>query len=107
MNTTANTTAFLLSAATDAYSALRRVKGQRPLAVKAFLDATTDEERDLAIESWGAGFVRRGLREAAVFFMTHDDEETANVFWSLRDMIDEDGFLADVAEVEDDSLVAA
>lgn len=108
MNTTANTTAFLLSAAKDAYSTLRRTKGQRPLAVAAFLDANTDDERDMAIESWGAGFVRRGLREAAVFFQNHDDEETANVFWSLRDMIDEDGFLADTVEsVDVDEPVAA
>lgn len=107
MNTTINTTAFLLSAAVDAYSSLRRIKGQRPLAVKAFLDATTDDERDAAIESWGAGFVRRGLREAAVFFQGHDDEETANVFWSLRDMIEEDGFLDGDAVVADDEPVAA
>lgn len=99
------TTAFLLVAATDAYSTLRRVKGQRPLAVRAFLDATTDEERDMAIAAWGAGFIRRGLREAAVFFK--DDEETANVFWSLRDSITDEGFVDFDSEVEESIVVAA
>lgn len=94
------TTEFVLTAARDAYSTLRRGTGQRPLAVTAFLEATTDDERDMAIEAWGAGFVRRGLREAAIFFDGKDDSETANVFWALRDSIDDDGFLAD--DVEDD-----
>jgi hypothetical protein len=99
---TITTTEFVLSAAREAYSTLKRVNGQRPLAVKAFLDATTDSERDEAIEAWGAGFVRRGLREAAVFFAGKDDEETANAFWTLRDSIEEDEFLNfDGAEVEE------
>jgi hypothetical protein len=91
--TTTTTTAFLVSAARDAYTSLKRTKGQRPLAVLAFLEANTDDERDMAIESWGAGFVRRGLREAAVFYVNKDDEETANVFWSLRDSVTDEGFL--------------
>lgn len=101
------TTAFLLTAAREGYGSLKRVSGQRPLAVRAFLDATTDEQRDEAIEAWGAGFVRRGLREAAVFFEGHDDQETANAFWALRDSVDEDGFLDMDADVAEDEPVAA
>lgn len=98
------TVEFALSAARDAYSTLSRVKGQRPLAVKEFLDATTDDERDDAIESWGAGFVRRGLREAAAFYAAHDDEETANAFWLLRDSVTDDGFLDGDAVLEDEAV---
>jgi hypothetical protein len=105
-NTT--TTAFLFTAATDAYASLKRGKGQRPQAVVAFLSATTDDQRDEAIESWGAGFVRRGLHEASVMFTRKGDLETANVFESLRDAITDDGFIDFDTEVEEeDTLVTA
>lgn len=101
------TTTALIESARDAYATLRRTKGQRPLAVQAFLAAETNEERDMAIEAWGAGFVRRGLREAAVFMK---DEEVANVFWTLRDAVSEDGFTdfdaEDSAEVVEDLIAA-
>lgn len=104
MSNNINTTEFLVTAARDAFSTLKRTKGQRPLAVLAFLEANTDDERDLAIESWGAGFVRRGLREAAVFFVNKDDEETANVFWTLRDSVTDEGFLnGDDGDVVEDA----
>jgi hypothetical protein len=100
---TITTTEFVLSAARAAYGSLKRVKGQRPLAVLDFLNADTDEARDTVVTEWGAGFVRRGLREAAVYFENKDDAEVANAFWMLRDSIDEDGFLnADGSESEDD-----
>jgi hypothetical protein len=107
ITTTATTTEFAVTAARAAYSTLKRVKGQRPQAVKAFLDADTNDQRDEAIEAWGAGFVRRGLREAAVFLAAHDDEEAANAFWTLRDSIDEDEFLDFDTEVVEDVNVAA
>jgi hypothetical protein len=88
--TTTATTADLVDAARTAYAATKRAKGQRPLAVQAFLAAESNEERDMAIEAWGAGFVRRGLREAAVFMK---DEEVANAFWTLRDAVTDDGFI--------------
>lgn len=106
MAATVSTVEFVLSSARDAYSTLRRTKGQRPMAVKSFLDASTDDERDQAIESWGAGFIRRGLREAAIFFTAKGDEETANAFWMLRDSIDDDGFtdMDDVVADDDDDI---
>lgn len=100
---TNTTTEFLLVAARDAYSTLRRESGQRAEAVLAFLNATSDEERSDVILDSSEGYLRRGLREAAVFFTAKDDEETANVFWSLRDMVTENGFDSDVVEVEDES----
>lgn len=91
LNTTTTTATFLVLAARDAMQTLKRDKGARPNAVRAFLEGDNDEQREDAVSEWGAGFTRRGLREVAVFFEAHDDEETANVFWSLRDSIDMDG----------------
>jgi hypothetical protein len=103
MSAVITTTEFVLSAARAAYGSLKRVKGQRPLAVLDFLNADSDEARDNVVAEWGAGFVRRGLREAAVYFDGKDDAEVANAFWTLRDSIDEDGFLnADESEVAGD-----
>jgi hypothetical protein len=93
------TTQFVLSAAADAYSTLNRAKGQRPAAVTAFL-----ADPETAVDEFGAGFVRRGLREAAVFFEGHDDQETANAFWTLRDSVDNDGLVDfDDTAVEDEA----
>jgi hypothetical protein len=108
MNTNTNTTAFLLIAAREAYSTLRRDKGARATAVLAFLNAESDEQRDEAIwDQGGEGYLRRGFREAAIMFEAKGDQETANVFWDLRDMITENGFDSEVVEVDDDVLVAA
>lgn len=102
-----STNEFVFTAASDAYASLKRGKGQRPQAVMAFLGATTEDERDDVITQWGAGFVRRGLHEASVFFNRKSDEETANVFEVLRDSIDDDGFTSldsdlSVTVVDDD-----
>lgn len=106
--TNITTTLFALEAARDAFASLKRGKGQRPQAVKAFLDADTDDQRDDAVEEWGAGFVRRGLREAAVFYARKGDEEIANAFWLLRDSIDDDGFDSfDDADVVEDEVTAS
>lgn len=102
-NTT--TTEFIFTAASAAYGSLKRGKGQRPQAVNAFLGATTNDERDEAIEAWGAGFVRRGLHEASVMFARKDDLETANVFESLRDAVTDDGFIDFDTEVADEEPV--
>lgn len=78
------------------------LKGERPQAVRAFLEAKTDNEREDAVSEWGAGMVRRGLRQIAQRFDRKQDEETADVFWALRDDIDEetgDVFRVEVAEV--------
>lgn len=91
---------FVLDAARAAYSMLKRGKGQRPQAAKAFLEADTDTERQDATDLWGAGFVRRALREAAVAFTVKGDEEAANAFWTLRDSIDEQS--GEVMEFNDD-----
>jgi hypothetical protein len=78
------------------------LKGLRPQAVRAFLEATTDDQREDAVAEWGAGMVRRGLRQIAQRFDRKQDEETADVFWALRDDIDEetgDVFRVEAAEV--------
>lgn len=90
--------------ALDAYNALNRNTGIRPMAVLAFLEATTDTERQDAVDEHGAGIVRRGLREAAVFFAAHDDADAAEVFWALRDDVDIDGY---VAAMDDDAADVA
>lgn len=95
----------LLDAARAAYALLKRVRGLRPQAALAFLGATTATERQDAVDEWGAGFVRRALREAAVAFERKDDEETANAFWLLRDSIDEQDGDVLFTEDEDDDIV--
>lgn len=92
-----NTFAQDLTAAREAFSTLRRTKGVRPAAVKAFLDATDHEGRMAAVEEHTAGMTRRGFKEAARFFENHGDQTTADVFWALRDDIDLEG---DVFQVE-------
>jgi hypothetical protein len=90
-----------LARAREAYNTLKRVKGQRQAAVRAFLDATTHEGREDAVQEHGAGFTRRGLREAAVFFEGHGNQDVADVFWALRDDIDMDGEVFHVESVSD------
>lgn len=93
-----------VASALNTYNSLNRKNGVRPVAVIAFLSATTDDERQDAVDEHGAGIVRRGLREAAVYFAAHDDADNAEVFWALRDDIDIDGF---VAPLDADVAVAA
>jgi hypothetical protein len=66
----------------------RRMKGARPEAARAFVNAETDDDRDAAVATYGAGFIRRGLRETAVLFTARGDLKTADVFYALRDDID-------------------
>lgn len=94
---TNNTFTNDLSVARKALEPLN-LKGVRPAAVKAFLDAKTDDDREDAVSEHGAGMVRRGLRQLAQRFDRKGDEETADVFWALRDDIDEE--TGDVFRVE-------
>lgn len=66
------------------------LKGERPAAVLAFLQAETDDERLAVVESRGAGMIRRGLRQIANRFERKGDQDLADVFWALRDDIDEE-----------------
>lgn len=97
--------------ALEIYSTLRRGKGRRPVAVIAFLTEQSHEDREAVVEVHGAGFVRRGLREAAVYLERKDRQDDADLFWLLRDDISlEDGtvFTPDPeAEVTDDEVNAA
>lgn len=74
--------------ALEIYAGLRRGKGQRPQAVLSFLQVQSHEDREAVVEVWGAGFVRRGLREAAVYLERHDRQDEADLFWLLREDID-------------------
>ncbi len=89
ITTTTNGFESDLLVARMAVSALN-LKGQRPAAVAEFLTATTDDERQAVVEHRGAGLVRRGLRQFARRFDRKGDTETADVFWALRDDIDEE-----------------
>lgn len=96
---TVRDTEFLLNAARDAFSGLRRSeKSDRTAAVHAFLEAVTDEDREVVVEQYGAWLVRKGLRVAA---LSTKDEEVANVFWALRDSVDPDGFVFPADEDEE------
>lgn len=98
-----NTFTADLSAAVVAYATLKRDKGARPAAVRAFLEADSHEARELAVESHGAGFTRRGLREAAIMFEAKGDQQNADVFWALRDDIDLDGEVFTTVAAESDA----
>lgn len=67
------------------------LKGARPSAVAEFVNAKSDEEREAVVERHGAGMIRRGLRQFARRFEGKGDQEGADIFWALRDDIDEDG----------------
>lgn len=104
MAATLNTTQFLLSAAREAMSGLRRGNGDRSEALRQFLAAETNDQRDEVVDTFGSALVRKALLVAA---KSTKDEETANVFLALRDSVDEDGFLDyDDESVEDEDLVS-
>jgi hypothetical protein len=100
------TTQFLLAAAKDAVADMRRSdKSDRSQALMALLNANDNDERTTVVVEYGSALVRKALRVAA---LSAKDEETANVFWLLRDSVDEDGFLdMDESADEDRVLVAA
>lgn len=91
MNTNTNTNAFLadLTAARDALVALK-VKGERADMALALLNADSDDARDAVVEGYAAGELRRAFRHFALVFEGRNDQDTADVFWALRDDIDED-----------------
>lgn len=84
-------TPFVVIAARAAVEG-KSIKGQRPEAAMAFINADSADEREQAVTEFGAGFVRRGLREFAVAI---SDDEVANALWLLRDAIDIDGEVAE------------
>lgn len=92
-----------IAIAREAMAALKRDKGARPAAARAFLNANSHEARLDAIEEWGAGFVRRGLFEAAKFHAGHGKQEWADALMALRTDITLDGdvFPFSDEEVED------
>jgi hypothetical protein len=96
------TTPFVLAAARAAMEG-RSDKGQRPEAALAFLNADSHAAREVAVAEFGAGFVRRGLREQAVF--NGGEPEVANAFWLLRDSIDHDGTVTDEIFSDETELV--
>jgi hypothetical protein len=105
VNTT-TTLDFLLNAARDAFTGLRRGDGDRAQVLRDFLSAQTDDERDDVVALWGGEVLRRSLRVTALSLKK--DEETANVFWTLRDMIDveDDTFNADLADDDSTDVLA-
>lgn len=82
-------TPFLLTAARAAMAERGELKGVRPRAARMFIEAeTADERANVVIEN--AGLVRRGLREQAKYWAKQENgAEVCNVFWMLRDAIDE------------------
>jgi hypothetical protein len=91
MNTNTNTNAFLadITTAREALVALK-VKGERADMVNALLAADGDDARDAVVEGYAAGELRRGFRHFALVFEAKGEQDTADVFWALRDDIDED-----------------
>lgn len=81
----------LIGSALAVFNTLKRAKGDRPAAARAFLEAATDADREEALAEFGSGLVRRGLREAAIFFANKGDAEFAGLFYAVRDSITLDG----------------
>lgn len=73
-----------LTVAREVFATLN-LKGERPMAVKAYLDADTDDQRQEVIDGIGAGMIRRGLRQIANRLDAQDRTGDAAAFWSLRD----------------------
>lgn len=97
--TTANLFDADITTAREALVALK-VKGDRADMVNALLAADGADARDSVVESYAAGELRRGLRHFALVFEGRDDQTTADVFWALRDDIDEDDDTMFRVEVE-------
>lgn len=88
MNTNTNTFKSDVTAATKALESLN-LKGTRPAAVRAFLAAQQGKSSIVPVDTLSAGTVRRGLRQLARRFDHQGDSAMADVFWALRDDIDE------------------
>lgn len=79
--------AFIVTAAKAAVESLN-LKGSRSTAAIAFIEADDDFTREAVVESYGAGKVRRGLRQLA---RAQKDADVAGTFYAMRDLIDTDG----------------
>lgn len=82
------------------------LKGERPNAVAAFLAAETDDDRQAVVDVLGAGMVRRGLRQIAQR-LDRKGDDSADLFWRLRDDIDPDDGEVFRVDPEADEYVAA
>lgn len=82
-----NEITFITTAARTALDG-RKAAGARSKAAAAFVAANTDAERQAVVDEHGAGKVRRGLRQLATKAF-RKDEEVGNLFFWLRDLIDE------------------
>ncbi len=98
---TTNEITFITTAARVALEG-HSTKGLRSAAAAAFINAQTDDEREDAVEEYGAGRIRRGLRQLAKAF--RKDEEVAFVFLYLRDLINMDGTVDGEEDAADEVL---
>jgi hypothetical protein len=88
MNTNTNTFQADVAISTKALEALN-LKGTRPAAVRAFLAGQEGQSEVTPVDGLSAGTVRRGLRQLARRFDHQGDVETAEVFWALRDDVED------------------
>lgn len=65
------------------------LKGTRPAAVLAFLVAQGNSNSIVVPDDLSAGTVRRGLRQLARRFDHAGDADMADVFWALRDDVED------------------
>lgn len=74
------------------------LKGARPTAVLAYVEAEDDTARQEVLDRIGGGMIRRGLRQIAARLDRQGDPNAA-AFWSLRADIDgDDMFHADFGD---------
>lgn len=90
MTTNINTFNTDLNTARETLASLN-LKGDRPKMVAELLAAETDDAREAVVEKFGAGHLRRGLRQLARRFegKATPNQDLADVFWALRDDLDE------------------
>lgn len=94
---------FVVNAAREAIKDLN-LKGSRSTAGIAFINAESDDDREAVVETFGAGRVRRGLRQLA---RGQKDADVAGAFWYLRDLIDADGSVLTEDDLLDTDVVEA
>lgn len=94
-----NEITFITAAAAAALEG-KKAAGARSSAAAAFVAAASDAERQAVVDEFGAGKVRRGLRQ----FTKGQDEEVAAAFFYLRDLIDEG--TGDVESIDAETVAA-
>jgi hypothetical protein len=73
-----------LTVAREVFATLN-LKGERPQALLAYLNADNDADRQDVIDGIGAGMLRRAMRQIAKRLDNQDRTAEAAAFWSLRD----------------------